>query len=117
MLRGAGGRATAPPSSPARAPKIDRLRIDAEAPAASAFDRYATVMLAVTAGCLPLYVVRWKYGLISTTLLELLVIATIGLYLVGRRQEGALRFNRTPYDMPIVLLLIAGASAVFVPMQ
>ncbi len=115
MLRGAGGRATAPPTSPVPAPKIGRLRIDAEAPGAGAFDRYATVMLAVTAGCLPLYVVRWKYGLVSTTLLELLVLTTIALYLLGRRQEGALRFNRTPYDIPIVLLLIAGASAVFVP--
>lgn len=72
-------------------------------------------MLGVTAACLPLYVVRWKYGLISTTLLEALVVATVALYLLGRRQEGTLRFNRTPYDLPILLLLAAGASAVFVP--
>ena len=72
-------------------------------------------MLAVTAGCLPLYVVRWKFGPVSTTLLELLVVATVALYLLGRRREGAFRLNRTPYDIPIVLLLVAGAIAVLVP--
>jgi O-antigen ligase len=72
-------------------------------------------MLAVTAGCLPLYVVRWKFGPVSTTLLELLVVATVALYLLGRRREGAFRINRTPYDIPIVLLLLAGAIAVLVP--
>lgn len=79
------------------------------------YDRYATTMLAITAGGLPLYVVRWKYGPISTTLLELIVVATIALYVLGRRQQGAFRLNRTPYDIPIVLLLLAGAMAVFVP--
>jgi O-antigen ligase len=77
--------------------------------------RYSALMLGVTAGCLPLYLVRWKYGPISTTLLEVLVVVTIAFYLLGRRQEGTLRFNRTPYDVPILLLLLAGASAVFVP--
>ena len=71
--------------------------------------------LGVTVAGLPLYVVRWKYGPISTTLLEGLVIATIALYLLGRREEGTLRFNRTPYDIPILLLLVAGSIAVFVP--
>ncbi len=71
--------------------------------------------LGVNAAGLPLYVVRWKYGPVSTTLLEVLVLATIALYLLGRREEGALRFRRTPYDVPIVLLLVAGAIAVLVP--
>jgi O-antigen ligase len=90
--------------------------LEGDAPAsATRYDRYATTMLAITVAGLPLYVVRWKYGPISTTLLELLVLATIALYLLGRRGEGAFRLNRTPYDIPIVLLLIAGAMAVFVP--
>ena len=72
-------------------------------------------MLGVTAGCLPLYVVRWKYGPISTTLLEVLVLFTIALYVIGRWREGTLKFNRTPYDVPIALLLVAGLAAVFVP--
>ncbi len=77
--------------------------------------RYSTLMLAVTVASLPLYVIRWKYGPVSTTLLEVLIVVTVVLYLLGRRQEGTLRFNRTPYDIPIVLLLLAGISAVFVP--
>jgi O-antigen ligase len=96
-------------------PEIDPQPIDGPVAPASRFVRYSTLMLGLTAACLPLYVIRWKYGPISTTLLEVLVVLTIALYLVGRRQEGTLRFNRTPYDIPILLLLLAGAIAVFVP--
>jgi O-antigen ligase len=110
MFKRAIGRATSIPTSPDRAAETD-----IPATRITTFNSYATTMLAVTAGSLPLYVGRWKYGPISTTLLELLVIATIALYLVGRRREGALRLSRTPYDIPIVLLLIAGAIAIFVP--
>jgi len=81
----------------------------------SALVRAATLMLGFTATCLPLYVVRFKYGPISTTLLEGLVLATIAVYLVARWREQSLRFHRTPYDIPIALLLVAGAIAVFVP--
>ena len=81
----------------------------------SALVRAATLMLGFTAACLPLYVVRFKYGPISTTLLEGLVLATIAVYLVARWREHSLRFNRTPYDVPVALLLVAGAIAVFVP--
>ncbi len=81
----------------------------------SALVRAATLMLGFTAACLPLYVVRFKYGPISTTLLEGLVLATVAVYLVARWREHSLRFNRTPHDVPIALLLVAGAIAVFVP--
>lgn len=81
----------------------------------SALLRAATLMLGFTAACLPLYVVRFKYGPVSTTLLEGLVLATIAVYLIARWREHSLRFNRTPYDIPIGLLLVAGAIAVFVP--
>ena len=47
--------------------------IDSAAVPTSSLIRYATMMLGLTAACLPLYVVRWKYGPISTTLLELLI--------------------------------------------
>jgi hypothetical protein len=109
MFRRAIGRTT-PISTSASTTGID----PPDAPS-NPFARYATTMLAVTAGCLPLYVVRWKLGPVSTTLLELLVVATVALYLLGRRREGAFRLNRTPYDIPIVLLLLAGAIAVLVP--
>src|SRR6267143_4960789 len=114
MFRRAVGRATALPGAPRSEPMTPQGDI-AEPSAPSRFTRYSTVALGVTAAGLPLYVVRWKYGPISTTLLEVLVIATIALYLLGRREEGTLRFNRTPYDIPILLLLVAGAIAVLVP--
>lgn len=110
MLRRAFGRATPIPSPP-----VSTVADDKSADLANAFDRWAVTMLAFTAACLPLYVVRWKYGPLSTTFLELLVIATVGLYLLGRRQDGTLRVSRTPYDIPILVLLLAGAIAVLVP--
>lgn len=116
MLRRAVDRAIAIPTSLLSKPDVGHEQIDREAASTRGFVRYATVMLGITAACLPLYVVRWKYGLISTTLLEILVLVTIALYLVGRRREGTLGFSyRTPYDVPILLLLVAGACAVFVP--
>jgi len=96
-------------------PHTDEPRALADGVPTSRLIRYASVMLGLTAACLPLYVVRWKYGPISTTLLELLIVATVALYLFGRHQESALHFHRTPYDIPIALLLVAGAVAVLVP--
>jgi O-antigen ligase len=75
------------------------------------FSRWA---LYITVACLPLYVVRWKYGPIPTTLLETLIIITVGLYVVGRWREGQRRPVWTHYEVPIALLLVAGAIAVVV---
>jgi O-antigen ligase len=79
--------------------------------------RYARWLLAITAGCLPLYAVRWNYGPIPTTLLENLVVATVVLYLVALWRDGALGrllSLRTPYDIPIVLLLVAGIVSLLI---
>ncbi len=114
MHRRAFDRAIAVPNSMPSEPEFDERPTDPSVPS-NTLVRYASVALGLTAGCLPVYVARWKYGPISTTLLELLIVATIAFYLLGRRQEGTLRLNRTPYDVPIVLLLVAGAGAVFVP--
>jgi O-antigen ligase len=70
-------------------------------------------LLATIAG-LPTYVVRWHYGPIPTTLLESLIIVTVGLYAVARWRDGWRRPLSTPYDIPILLLLLAGAISVFV---
>ena len=115
MVRRAFGRAIAVPGVPQFEPMTEQHDITEPSVPASRFTRYATMALGLTAAGLPLYVVRFKYGPISTTLLEGLVLATIALYLLGRREEGTLRFRRTPYDVPILLLLVAGAGAVFVP--
>jgi O-antigen ligase len=77
--------------------------------------RLSRWMLIVTIGALPLYVVRWRYGPLPTTLLETLIIVTVALYVIARWRDGWRRPLRTPYDIPILLLLLAGAIAVVVP--
>jgi O-antigen ligase len=73
-------------------------------------------MLILTIGALPLYVVRWHYGPLPTTLLETLIIITVGLYVVARWRDGSMRRPlRTPYDIPVLLLIAAGAISVFIP--
>ena len=74
--------------------------------------RFAIISLSVTGACLPLFVVRWHYGPIPTTLLELLIWITAAAYLLTLWTEKRLPRARTPLDIPIVVLLIAGAISV-----
>ena len=76
--------------------------------------RLARWSLYLTAAALPLYVVRWHYGPLPTTLLETLIIITVVLYAVARWSEGMRRPVSTAYDIPIILLLVAGAISVLV---
>ena len=76
--------------------------------------RSAVWTLAITAACLPLYVVRWHVGPLPTTLLELLVFITVFMYGVVRWVERRPPSARTPYDIPIALLLVAGIASVAV---
>jgi len=71
-------------------------------------------MLAVTAACLPLYIVRWRVGPLPTTLLENLILLTIAAYAAVLWTEKRLPRARTPYDIPIALLLLAGVVGIFV---
>jgi putative inorganic carbon (hco3(-)) transporter len=80
----------------------------------SSLERYVRWLLYATVACMPLYVVRWHYGPFPTTLLETLIIITVGLYVFVRWREGVRRPVATPYDIPIVLLLAASAVAVLV---
>lgn len=73
--------------------------------------RFTTWSLAVTAACLPLYVVRWHYGPLPTTLLETLIIATVAGYVWTLWSEKRVP-SRTPYDVLILLWLVAGAIGV-----
>jgi O-antigen ligase len=70
--------------------------------------RYSRWALAVTVACMPLYVVRYRIGPIPTTLLEDLILVTIGLYVAGRLQTRDWRPARTSLEIPTALLLIAG---------
>jgi O-antigen ligase len=76
--------------------------------------RYTRWMLYATVAGMPLYVVRWHYGPIPTTLLETLILITVALYVVARFREGRRRPVATAFDIPIVLLLVAGAISVVV---
>jgi O-antigen ligase len=76
--------------------------------------RYARWMLYATVAGMPLYVVRWHYGPLPTTLLETLILITVALYVIARLREGRRRPVATAYDIPIVLLLVAGAISVVV---
>jgi O-antigen ligase len=92
----------------------------ARTPVASATDhsqllRASDWLLAATIAGLPLYLVRWRYGPLPTTLLETLILVTGVVYVVARWRDGWRRPIATPLDIPIVLLLLAGAISVLVP--
>jgi len=73
--------------------------------------RFTIWSLAVTAACLPLYVVRWRYGPLPTTLLETLILVTVAGYIATLWTEKR-RPSRTPYDIPIALWLVAGVLGI-----
>jgi putative inorganic carbon (hco3(-)) transporter len=93
-----------PPVAPVSLPAIAESRLTG----------YSRILLGFSAACLPLYAVRWQYGPLPTTLLENVILATIVLYLVAAWHEGRLRFHRSPFDLPILLLLISGLLSILV---
>ena len=68
--------------------------------------RLALTSLAITAGCLPLYIVRWRLGPLPTTLLENLILLTGVIWLFSLWSERRLPRLRTPFTIPIALLLV-----------
>lgn len=78
------------------------------------FTRLARWGLLLCAAATPLYVVRWHVGPIPTTLLEAIILLTLGAYLLSRFETGAPWLVRTGYEIPILLLLLAGAIGIFV---
>src|SRR5437588_3719511 len=78
------------------------------------FQRLATWSLALTAACLPLYVLRFRVGPLPSTALEVLVGVTAIAYVLTVWAERRRPFARTPHDIPILLLLAAGAAAIAV---
>ena len=65
----------------------------------------------MTVACLPLYVVRWHYGPLPTTLLETLIVITVAGYVVTLWTEKRLP-ARSPYDILVALWLLAGVFGV-----
>ncbi len=56
---------------------------------------------------------RWRIGPLPTTLLEVLVLLTVAAYVAVLWTERRLPRARTPYDVPIVLLLVAGILGIY----
>jgi len=76
----------------------------------------AVAMVGITAAALPSYNVRFRILFLPTTLLEVLIGLTVAAYAwmlwTERRRPAA----RTPHDIPIALLLLAGIGGiVFAP--
>lgn len=68
----------------------------------------------MTVAAAPLYVVRWHIGPLPTTVLENLIGVTVVLYLVTLLRHRTPAPGRTPYEIPIALLLLAGVIGTFV---
>ena len=76
--------------------------------------RYSRWALAVTVGCLPLYVVRFHVGPLPSTLLEVLIGITVVLWAAGRLRTGGWRPTRTPLEIPMAAFLLAGLVGIAV---
>ena len=76
--------------------------------------RYSRWALAVTVGCLPLYVVRFHIGPLPSTLLEVLIGITVVLWAAGRYQARDWHLARTPLEIPMAVFLIAGLIGIAV---
>jgi O-antigen ligase len=84
-------------------------------PTESAWLRASRFALALTLASLPSYVLRFQVGPFPSTTLEILVVLTVGLYVVGAWREGRRLPVRTPLDLPIVVFLVAGLIGVVIP--
>jgi O-antigen ligase len=63
---------------------------------------------------MPSYVLRWHVGPVPTTLLEVVILATAAAYVLSLYQSHTYRLQRTPIDIPIALLLVAGLVSIAV---
>lgn len=63
---------------------------------------------------MPLYVVRWRVGPLPTTLLEVLILFTLGVYVLALLTRQAPLPRRTSLEIPIALLLVAAVIGIFV---
>ncbi len=63
---------------------------------------------------MPLYVVRWHAGPLPTTLLENLILLTGALYVLALWRHHAPLPRRTPYEIPVLIFVLAGVIGIFV---
>jgi O-antigen ligase len=70
--------------------------------------------LVVIAAIMPLYVVRFHFGPLPTTLLEIAVLVTVAAYVLAAVAGQAPRPGWTPFEIPIGLFLVAGVIGIVV---
>ncbi len=63
---------------------------------------------------MPLYVLRWHVGPLPTTLLENLILLTIAIYGISLWRHREPLPRRSPYDIAILVFLLAGVIGIFV---
>ena len=71
--------------------------------------RWTTWIAAVTCAAAPAYTVRWHLGPLPTTLLENLILLTVAAFLVETAVERGTIVWRTPFTVPALLFIVAGA--------
>jgi putative inorganic carbon (hco3(-)) transporter len=95
---------------------LGRRAVDsADAAGAVATNRYrlSTALCALTCLLAPTYIVRWHYGFYPTTLLEHVVALCVVVYVVEAIRYRDTMVWRSPYLIPGLLFLLAGALAVW----
>ena len=78
--------------------------------------RWTTWMAAATCALMPAYTVRWHVGPLPTTLLETSILLTIVAFLIETVVHGGTIVWRTPFTVPAILFIAAGAlEVIFAP--
>jgi O-antigen ligase len=92
---------------------VDRPAVTTEDAAASSQYRMSTALCALTCLAAPTYVIRWHYGFYPTTLLEHVILICLAAYVVEAIRYRDVQAWRSPYLIPALLLLVAGAISVW----
>jgi putative inorganic carbon (HCO3(-)) transporter len=76
--------------------------------------RFTLPCAAITCALMPLYILRWHYGPLPTTLLETGILITILSFVVESARQRLVPDWRTPYTLPTLLFIAAGLIGVVV---
>jgi O-antigen ligase len=74
--------------------------------------RVTTALCALTCALAPAYTVRWHVGFYPTTLLETAILVSLAAFAVETVRERRALVWRSPFLLPALLFLVAGAIAV-----
>jgi O-antigen ligase len=71
-------------------------------------------LAALTCALAPAYVVRWHAGPLPSTLLEASLLLTLVVFAYESWRQGVMPSLRTPFTLPAVIFVVAGAISVLV---